>query len=182
MMEGRQFLAAFEQEFSRTKSMSEASIAQVSDEDLHRRINPQQNSISVVMQHVAGNLLSRFTDFLTSDGEKPNRDRESEFADHQLSRAQLMDIWERGWTCLFAALAPLNDEDLGRTVFIRNEPHTILKALVRASAHCAWHASQIALIAKHFTGADWKYLTIPPGGSNAFNQARGVKSASATGR
>ena len=182
MMEGRLFLTAFEQEFARTKSMSEASIAQVSDQELHRRINPQQNSIAVVMQHVAGNLLSRFTDFLTTDGEKPDRDRESEFADRQLSRAQILEFWERGWTCLFDALAPLNDADLAKTIFIRNEPHTILKALVRSSAHCAWHASQIALIAKHFKGSGWQYLTIPPGGSDAFNQARGIKSPSTSGR
>lgn len=182
MMEGRQFIEAFEQEFARTKSMSEASIAQVSDEELHRRINPQQNGISVVMQHVAGNLLSRFTDFLTTDGEKPDRDRESEFVERQWTRTHLLEFWERGWTCLFAALAPLNDADLGKTVFIRNEPHSILKALVRSSSHCAWHASQIALIAKHFKGSNWQYLTIPPGGSDAFNQARGIKSPSTRGR
>src|SRR5438067_1299727 len=109
-------IEAFEREFRKAKSLSDGAIAQVSDEDLHARINPRQNSIAVVMQHVAGNLLSRFTDFLTSDGEKPNRDRESEFAERHLPRAELMALWERGWEQLFRSLGELSDADLSKVV------------------------------------------------------------------
>jgi hypothetical protein len=171
----RSRIEAFEKEFRRAKLLSDGAIAQVDDATQHARLNPRQNSMAVVMQHVAGNLVSRFTDFLTSDGEKPTRDREGEFADRQLSRQELMAMWERGWATLFQSLAALSDADLDRTVTIRNEPHSVLLALIRSCAHCNWHAAQLAMIAKHFVGDSWKYLTIPPGGSSAFNARMGVK-------
>ena len=173
-MSERQLLEAFESEFRKTRRQAEAAIAQVDDAGLHARLNPQQNSIAVIVQHMAGNMLSRFSDFLTTDGEKPNRDRESEFVDRDLPRPKLMSLWERGWTCLFDALAPLTDADLERTVTIRREPHTVFLALVRQTAHYAWHAGQIALIAKHQKGEGWQYLTIPPGGTAEFNRKMGV--------
>src|SRR4051794_10360457 len=160
----RTAIEAFEKEFRKAKLLADGAIAQVSDDDLHARINPRQNSIAVVMQHVAGNLLSRFTDFLTSDGEKPTRDREAEFEERGSSRAELTALWERGWDQLFRTLGELSDADLARVVTIRNEPHTVMLALIRSATHCSWHAAQVALIAKHLHGEGWRYLTVPPGG------------------
>lgn len=173
-MSGRHLFEAFGSGFRKTKLQTERAIAQVDDAGLHLRLNARQNSVAVIVQHMAGNMFSRFTDFLIAHGEKPSRDREGEFVDRQLSRPELMDLWERGWTCLFDALAPLSDADLARTVMIRREPHTIFLALVRQTAHYAWHAGQIALIAKHFKGEGWQYLTIPPGGSAEFNRTMGL--------
>lgn len=170
----RDYLQTFEDEFRKTKSMADRSIAQLSDEELHFQLNPVQNSVATIMQHVAGNMMSRWTDFLTTDGEKPTRNREGEFADRKLSRQQLLDLWTSGWDALFDALAPLTDADLTRIITIRNEPHTVLKAINRQTAHYTWHAAQIALIAKHLHQNTWQYLTIPPGGSAAFNQKMGV--------
>lgn len=173
-MSTRGFLEAFEFEFHKTKALAEGAIVQLDDAALHAQINPRQNSIAVIMQHMAGNMLSRFTEFLTTDGEKSWRQRETEFADRNLTRAELLALWERGWACLFGATAKLADDDLARTGLIRGEPHSILLALVRQSSHYGWHAGQIALIAKHLTGERWRYLTIAPGGSAEFNQQRVV--------
>lgn len=162
-------------EFRKTKAMAEAAFVQLSDDQFHIRINPLQNSIASIIQHLHGNMRSRFTDFLTTDGEKPGRDREAEFAPSQLSRQRLMALWDQGWNCLFAALAPLTDSDLQRVVTIRNEPHTVFQAINRQTAHYAFHAAQILLIAKHLVGDRWNYVTIAPGGSAAFNQAKGMK-------
>ncbi len=170
----RLHLQTFEAEFQKTKSMIDRSLSQLSDVDLHYQLNPLQNSAAAILQHISGNQRSRFTDLLTTDGEKPSRNREAEFADQHLPRAQLLTLWEAAWSILFAALAPLTDADLEKIVTIRNEPHTVLKALLRASTHCAWHAAQIALIAKHLRQQDWQYLTISPGGSSAFNQKMGM--------
>ena len=109
-------------------------------------------------------MLSRWTDFLTTDGEKPTRNRNAEFLDRQLPRDQLMTLWQQGWGCVFDALRPLTDADLARMVAIRNEPHTVALAIARQLAHYSWHAGQIALIGKHLVGHRWKYLTVPPGG------------------
>jgi hypothetical protein len=174
-MSSRAFLQTFEGEFQKTKSMADRCIAQLSDDELHFQLNPLQNSVAAILQHMAGNMRSRFTDFLTTDGEKTTRDRESEFADQHLPRQQLLDLWTTGWNTLFAALAPLTDADLTRIVTIRNEPHTVLKAINRQTAHYAWHAAQIALIAKHLRQHAWQYLTIPPGGSDTFNQKMGIR-------
>jgi hypothetical protein len=149
-------------------------MAQLSDAQLHQQINPLQNSIAAIVQHLAGNMESRWTDFLAADGEKPGRDREAEFVDRQLSRAELTDLWERGWRCVFDALAELSDADLSRIVTIRNEPHTVFQAIVRQVEHYGWHAGQIALIGKHLLGDRWNYLTIPPGGTAAFNKKLGI--------
>ena len=173
-MSGRVVFDAFEAEFMRSRRYVEAAVEQVSDEQLHVAINPKQNNIAVIMQHMAGNMMSRFTEFLTSDGEKPTRDRDGEFVDRNLDGAEVMAMWARGWECLFGAIGPLTDEDLARVVTIRGEPHTVSAALARQVAHYAWHAGQIALIAKHLKGEGWRYLTIPPGGSAEFNRRMGV--------
>ena len=167
-------IRAMADEFRKLKSTADRALAQVADADLHARLVPRQNSIAVTVQHLAGNMRSRWTDFLTTDGEKPDRDREREFADRRLSRAELTDLWERGWASALDAMAALTDADLSRTVTIRREPLTVLQAVLRQLTHAAWHVSQIALLAKCSAGDRWQYLTIPPGGSAAYNADRGV--------
>ena len=156
-----------------TKRMAERAFEQLEDHDFFFRLNPRQNSIHVIVKHLSGNMRSRWTDFLTADGEKPDRDRESEFVEEVVPRERVMELWEKGWATVFSALEPLDDADLSKTVFIRGEPHTVVQAAVRQVAHYAYHVGQIVLIAKHLRGEKWKYLTIPPGGSVAFNRARG---------
>jgi hypothetical protein len=167
-------IKAFESEFRKTKAACERAMKQVDDAGLHVQINRRQNSIAVIVQHMHGNMLSRWTDFLVSDGEKPDRDREGEFVERGLPRDELLRLWEEGWRCVFDALAPLTDDELAGTVLIRREPHTVAMAIVRQVAHYSWHAGQIALIAKHLVGEKWQYLTIPPGGSAAFNRTMGL--------
>jgi len=120
--------------------------------------------------HIGGNLTSRFTDFLTSDGEKPWRDRESEFEERNVGRTELLEKWEKGWSTLFAALAPLTDADLARTVSVRGVPLTVGEALLRALAHVSYHVGQLTFIGKLLKGAEWDYLSIPPGGTDAYNK------------
>ena len=167
-------LRALLDEFRKTKGMAEGAFAQLADEDFFFRLSARQNSIAVIVKHMAGNMVSRWTDFLTSDGEKPDRDRESEFIEEVVPRATVMQTWERGWACVFAALEPLTDADLSRAVTIRGEPHTVVQAAVRQVAHYSYHIGQILLIAKHLRGERWTYLTIPPGGSEAFNRQKGL--------
>ena len=124
---------------------------------------------------MVGNMRSRWTDFLTTDGEKPDRDRETEFAERNWSRSELMAEWERGWNQLFEALAALTDDDLGRIVRIRNEPHTVFEAINRQTAHYSVHVGQILLIGKHLRGAAWQYLAIPPGDRRLSMPARGFE-------
>ena len=152
--------------------MAERAFEQLDDADFFFRLGPRQNSIHVIVKHMAGNMHSRWTDFLTSDGEKPDRDRESEFVEDVVPREQVLRTWAAGWAAVFAALGPLSDADLGRTVRIRGEPMTVAAAIVRQVEHYGYHVGQIVLIAKHVRGEQWSYLTIPPGGSVAFNQAK----------
>lgn len=166
-------ITAFAAEYRRYKAMAERAFAQLADEQLVRKLSPAQNSVYVIAQHMAGNLRSRFTDFLTTDGEKPDRDREGEFREPAgpVSRDEFLTMWEAGWRVLFDALAGMSDADLARTVTIRGEPLTAADALVRSVAHAAYHVGQILLLAKHLTGAEtWQYLTIPPGRSEAYNR------------
>jgi len=141
---------------------------QLADSQLAQATGPG-NSIVTIVWHVAGNLKSRFTDFLTSDGEKAWRDRDSEFLAREVSRKELQAKWEDGWRMLFAALGNLTDADLGRTVTIRGEPHTVAQALHRSLAHASYHVGQIVFVAKALRGADWRYLSIPPGQSPRYN-------------
>jgi Protein of unknown function (DUF1572) len=170
-------LAAFLGQFRSYKGMAERGIAQLRDDDLFVRLNPQQSSIFAYMQHISGNLKSRFSDFLTSDGEKPSRDREGEFEEKQIPRSEIMAMWEAGWKVLFDALASLQPGDLEKTITIRNEPHTVVLAIARSITHISYHVGQILLLAKHIKttrGENWNYLTIAPGGTKQFNRARGV--------
>jgi hypothetical protein len=157
-------------ELQKIKKLADKSIAQLSDEQLHVTIDPEANSVAVLMRHMAGNMRSRWVNFLTSDGEKPDRMRDGEFEDPRQSRAELIAEWEHGWKCVFDALTPLTDADLQRTVLIRSEPHTVYKAISRQVAHYAGHAYQILLLAKHMLGPKWKTLSIPRGQSEEFNR------------
>lgn len=163
-------LAVVIDEFQKTRKLADKAIAQLSDEQLHQTLDPEANSVAVLMRHMAGNMRSRWVNFLTTDGEKPDRMRDREFEDPRQTRAELMAEWEHGWQCLFAALAPLTDADLQRTVVIRGEPHSVYKAISRQVAHYAGHAYQILLLAKHLSGANWKTLSIPRGQSEEFNR------------
>jgi hypothetical protein len=157
-------------ELQKIKKLADKSIEQLSDAQLHATLDPEANSVAVLMRHMAGNMRSRWTNFLTSDGEKPDRMRDREFEDPGQTRTELLAEWEHGWQCVFSALSPLTDADLPRTVMIRSEPHTVYKAISRQVAHYAGHAYQILLLAKHLQGANWKTLSIPRGQSEEFNR------------
>ena len=150
-------------------------MAQVQDEQLQVALDPESNSIAVIVKHLAGNMRSRWMDFLTTDGEKPDRNRDSEFESPPATRAELMQMWEWGWGFIFRALEPLTDADLARTVRIRTEPYTVHEAIQRQIAHYAYHVGQIVFLAKHFRSAGWKSLSIPRGKSKDFDMkvARG---------
>jgi hypothetical protein len=157
-------------ELQKIKKLADKAIAQVRDEELWTKIDPEANSVAILMRHMAGNMRSRWTGFMTADGEKPDRQRDQEFEDRALDRAGLIAEWEDGWRRVFDALAPLGDGDLQRTVYIREEPHSVYKAISRQVAHYAGHAYQIVLLAKHLRGNEWKTLSIPKGQSEAFNR------------
>src|SRR5438067_2023004 len=143
------------------KKLGERAMAQCSDGDLFAVIDAESNSIAIIVKHMAGNMQSRWRDFLTTDGEKPDRNRDSEFDDPPASRAALLQAWEQGWSFVFGALEPLNDADLGRTVTIRGEAHSVMQAINRQIGHYSQHVGQIVLLAKHFQSGHWKSLSIP---------------------
>lgn len=152
------------------KELADKALAQARDEDLAVTLDPESNSLAMIVQHLAGNLRSRWTDFLSSDGEKPDRNRDAEFEPQGASRADLLASWEEGWDRLFHTLDSLTPEDLGKTVLIRSEPHTAVQAINRGITHAAYHVGQIVLLAKHLASADWKTLSIPRGKSTEFTQ------------
>ena len=156
--------------FQSQKSMADRAIVQTSDAALHQPLDENTNSIALIMKHVAGNFLSRWTDFLSTDGEKPWRNRDSEFKDEFTSRQQIMEFWERGWKCVFDTLAALKPEDLGKTVYIRQEPHGVVDAILRSMSHSGYHVGQIVQTARVMAKDQWQTLTIPRGGSQQFNQ------------
>ncbi len=156
--------------FRNYKKMAERAIEQVSDEEFFKTIDPESNSIAVIVKHIAGNLRSRWTDFLTSDGEKPDRNRDTEFELIEDTREPLMGSWKIGWQTLFEAIEPLTVDDFSKTVTIRGEPHTIAEALNRQMTHYAYHIGQIVFLAKHFRSSEWKTLSVPKNKSAEFNQ------------
>ena len=151
------------------KKLAERAIAQVPDEALIAVLDPESNSIATIVKHLCGNMQSRWRDFLTTDGEKPSRNRDAEFEAPPRTRAELVALWEASWKIAFNALAPLTDADLGRTVLIRGERHSALQAIHRQVAHYAYHIGQIVFIAKHYASGGWTALTIPRGKSAEFN-------------
>jgi hypothetical protein len=166
------YLAETRSRFGKTKEGVERAIAQVDDAAFFTTLGAEDNSIAIIMKHMAGNLRSRFTDFLASDGEKPDRNRDTEFeigaAD---TRASIEAAWQAGWRTLFEVLDGLRPEDVSRTVHIRGEPHSVLQALERQQTHHAYHAGQVVLLAKHHAGQAWRTLSIPRKGSAAFNES-----------
>jgi hypothetical protein len=156
--------------FHQYKKIAEGAIEQIKDDRLFAALDEEMNSIAIIVKHMAGNMRSRWKDFLTSDGEKPNRDRDSEFEQPAASREELMKIWEEGWQLVFSALEPLTDADMGSSVTIRGEEHSVLQAINRQIAHYSYHCGQIVLLAKHFKGREWKSLSVPRRKSEEFNQ------------
>ena len=164
-------LPLFVRELRRLQSLAEQAMVQVDDASFFAVLGEGENSIAIVVKHVAGNLRSRFRDFLTTDGEKPDRNRDGEFVcAEQETRESLLAAWEEGWSILFAALAPLTTADLERLVTIRGEPLTVLQAVTRQLTHYAYHVGQIVLLARHHAGPGWRSLSIPRGRSADFNR------------
>jgi uncharacterized damage-inducible protein DinB len=166
--------------FGYYKKLAERAIAQCPDEGLFVALDPESNSIATIVKHMAGNMRSRWTNFLTTDGEKPDRNRDTEFEDPPKTRAELLATWEQGWKYLFDALGPLSDADLTRTVTIRSEPHSVTQAINRQIAHYIYHIGQIAFLAKHFAAqsGNWTALTVPRKKSADFNARVGSGQAS----
>ena len=152
------------------KNLAERAMAQVSDEQLLTVLDGEANSIAVIVKHMAGNMRSRWTDFLTSDGEKPDRNRDTEFEDAPATRAAMLALWEEGWQCLFKALGALSESDLQRTVTIRGEAHSVMQAINRQMAHYSYHCGQIVLLAKQFKPNEWQSLSVPRRQSAEFNR------------
>ena len=152
------------------KNLGEGAMGQVTDEQLFAVLDAEANSIAIIVKHMAGNMRSRWTDFLTSDGEKPDRDRDSEFVAPPDDRQALLDVWENGWSRVFSALEPLTDVDLQASIMIRGEAHSVMQAINRQIAHYAYHVGQIVLLAKHFAHENWQSLSVPRNRSAEFNQ------------
>ena len=166
------YLDEARRQFRGNKRLAEAAIAQLKDEELFFTLDPESNSIAILVKHLAGNMRSRFTDFLTTDGEKPDRFRDQEFElNAATTRADVMRWWEEGWEQVFKTLNALKPEDVMRTVTIRGEPHTVLQAINRQIAHYASHSGQIILLAKHLRSKQWKTLSIPRGKSEDYKRA-----------
>ena len=182
------YLDEVRRQFTGHKRLAERAMVQLKDDDFFVTLDPESNSIAILVKHLAGNMRSRFTDFLTTDGEKPDRNRDQEFEiTAATTRADVMRWWEEGWARVFAAVEALKPEDVMRTVTIRGEPHTVLQATNRQIAHYAQHTGQIVFLAKHFRSSEWKTLSIPRGKSKEFGAVvqkydKGVLRESSEGR
>jgi hypothetical protein len=175
---GAAYLADALRNFRSYKKLAEDALTQISDEDVFRLLDRDANSIAILIKHMAGNMRSRWTNFLTTDGEKPDRHRDREFEiEPGTIRAEVMKWWEEGWRCVFEAVTPLKPEDLLRTVFIAGREHTVLQAISRQLLHYAGHVNQIVLLAKHSRGAEWQSLSIPKGQSETFARQFELKHA-----
>lgn len=159
----------FVDEYERYRATGDKALAQVSDEALNRILAPNGNSVAMLVRHISGNLVSRFTNFLTEDGEKPWRNRDDEFAEGPFTRAEIDAAWAKGWDVLLSELRQLGDADLGRVVKIRGRDHTVHEALCRSLAHTAMHVGQIVLLARILADQEWRWITIPKGQSQQYN-------------
>lgn len=173
-MDGERYLEDILLNLRKLKMLAEVAIAQISDEQLFETLDDKEsNSIAIIMKHVAGNMRSRWTDFLVSDGEKPDRHRDTEFViDEGENKDRILDRWENGWGCTIDAISSLTAADLSKTVTIRGEAHTVLEAIDRQFGHYASHVGQIVLLAKHFAAGNWKSLSIPRGESETFDVSK----------
>lgn len=156
--------------FTTYKGLADKTFAQLNEEQMHYQPNDACNSIAILVQHISGNMLSRWTNFLTEDGEKPWRNRDTEFNDQQLNKNQLLELWEKGWKVLFETLESLQEEDLSKDIFIRTEPQSVTDAIVRQIAHYCGHVGQIVMLGKIIKATDWQALSIAKGQSGAFNE------------
>ena len=159
------YLSITKKLFHTYKTLADKAMQDLNEQDIHFQANSISNSIAILVKHLSGNMLSRFTDFLSSDGEKEWRERDAEFEDSYASKQEMLAAWEKGWACLFATLESLTPDNLSETVYIRKEGHTVLEAISRQLAHYASHVGQILYIGKMIQGDQWKYLSIPPGKS-----------------
>ncbi|REA64304.1 hypothetical protein DSL64_01785 [Dyadobacter luteus] len=166
------YLTSVIKQFEYYKMLGEKSFAQLPDEGLFLQFGEDNNSIAIIVRHLSGNMLSRFTDFLTTDGEKPWRNRDEEFEPWTGSREDLYGLWNKGWNCLLTTLAGLQETDLEKIVYIRNEGHTVTEAINRQLAHYAYHVGQIVFAAKLIRGQDWQSLSIPRNGSGLYNEKK----------
>lgn len=166
------YLESTHKQFLYYKTLGDRTIAQLNDDELFWQYNPESNSIAIIVKHLWGNMLSRWTDFLTTDGEKEWRQREAEFDPDIKSREELLEKWEAGWQCLFTALDSINEEDFATTIYIRNMGHTIPEAINRQLAHYAYHVGQMVYLGRMMKGAAWESLSIPRGESKAYNQQK----------
>jgi|SRR5882724_10342375 len=171
----KEFLLTVIRRLKYYKDLGEKTFEQLEEKDLHFQASSESNSIAVIVQHMAGNMLSRWTNFLTEDGEKEWRRRDDEFEIHQYSKQQVIDLWQKGWDCFLQALASLKDDDLLKTVYIRQEPLTVIDAINRQLAHYPYHIGQIVFIGKMIRDEGWKNLSIPKGRSQAYNKSADVK-------
>lgn len=169
------YLDSAKKQFAYYKMLGEKTMAQVPDDQLFWQYNSESNSIAIIVKHLRGNMLSRWTDFLTSDGEKESRDREGEFRNDIRDRQELMQKWEQGWSCLFHALDSLVEEDLEKVIYIRNMGHTVMEAINRQLAHYPYHIGQIVFLGKMIRNEDWVSLSIPRGRSNEYNAEKFAK-------
>ncbi len=172
----RELLNDIRHQFHRHKTMAEKAVAQVSDDHFFLTLDKDGNSVALLLKHIAGNLRSRWTDFLVSDGEKADRQRDTEFEQYaDDTRARIMERWDRGWQILFESIDALRPEDLDRTIRIRSEPHSVVQALHRALLHYAYHIGQIVLLARHYAGDSWQTLSVARGQSEQFRRAMELK-------
>jgi Protein of unknown function (DUF1572) len=165
-----EYLKVIKEDFKKYKLLGDKTFIQINDKDFHFKSDEEANSIAVIIQHLSGNMSSRFTDFLTTDGEKPARQRDQEFEEQNLSKEKLIEKWENGWKIVFNTLNVLSENDLNKIVKIRNEPHSVIQALNRQVTHCAYHVGQIVLIAKQIKKSDWNTLSIAKKKSEDFNK------------
>ncbi len=168
----KEYLLVIKEDFKKYKLLGDKTFEQLNDKDFHFRNSEDENSIAIIVQHLSGNMQSRFTNFLSTDGEKPARNRDLEFEEQNLSREKLINMWNSGWEVLLDAVNNLRPDDLSKTVKIRNEPHSVILALNRQLTHCAYHVGQIVFAAKQLKKSDWKTLSIPKGGSADFNKEK----------
>ncbi|WP_299098019.1 DUF1572 family protein [uncultured Winogradskyella sp.] len=169
------YLASSIKQFEYYKSLGDKTLSQLTFEELKKEFEDDSNSISIIIKHIVGNMLSRWTNFLTEDGEKEWRQRDEEFIDSFHSKEELLNAWDKGWDCLFTAIKPLNDEDLERIIYIRNQGHTVVEAINRQMMHYAYHVGQIVFLGKLVKGKNWQSLSIPKGKSKDYNQKKFAK-------
>lgn len=166
------YISGILKQFNYYKTVGDKTFTQLSFEELTYQPNEESNSICIIVKHMVGNMFSRWTNFLTEDGEKPWRQREQEFENSYTSKEELIKAWESGWACLFNAISPLSDEDMNRIIYIRNEGHTVAEAIFRQLGHYPYHIGQIAYIGKMLKKREWQSLSIPKGNSDVYNQER----------